>query len=74
MTVSVTDRTDRHCLGETNLKKKIYTHITRIYNVMLNFITDAADPLLDLVKDDPVRPEIPREFRVSDDRFVAVLT
>ena len=45
----------------------IYTHI------MLKIITDIADPLLDLVRDDPVRPEIPREFRVATNRFVAAL-
>ena len=38
---------------------------------MLHFITDPADPKLDFVKDDPVRPEIPKEFRVGKDRFVA---
>lgn len=38
---------------------------------MLHFITDPKDPKLDFVKDDPVRPEIPKEFRVGKDRFVA---
>jgi hypothetical protein len=38
---------------------------------MLHFITDPTDPKLDFVKDDPVRPEIPKEFRVGKDRFVA---
>ena len=40
---------------------------------MLSIITDLANPLLDYVRDDPVRPEISREFRVSDNRFVAAL-
>jgi hypothetical protein len=40
---------------------------------MLSFITSIADPLLDYVKDDPVRPEIPKEFRVGDNRFVSAL-
>jgi hypothetical protein len=40
---------------------------------MLSIITNSLDPLLDFIKDDPVRPEIPREFRVSDKRFVAAL-
>lgn len=40
---------------------------------MLKIITDITDPLLDYLKDDPVRPEIPREFRVSGNRFVAAL-
>jgi hypothetical protein len=33
---------------------------------MLYFITSLTDPLIDYIKDDPVRPEIPKEFRVSD--------
>jgi len=33
---------------------------------MLHIITSLADPLLALLADDPVRPEIAREFRVSD--------
>lgn len=37
---------------------------------MLRFITDITDPLLDLIRDDPVRPEISREFRVTGNRFV----
>lgn len=37
---------------------------------MLHIITDLADPLLDFIRDDPVRPEIPREFRVTENRFV----
>ena len=45
----------------------IYTHI------MLRIITDITDPLLDFLKDDPVRPDIPREFRVTEHRFVAAL-
>ena len=40
---------------------------------MLQFINDSNDPLLEYVKDDPVRPEIPKEFRVSDNRFVSAL-
>lgn len=41
---------------------------------MLNFVKDITDPLLKYVKDDPVRPEIPAEFRISDNRFVSVLS
>lgn len=33
---------------------------------MLHFITSLTDPLIEYIKDDPVRPEIPREFRVGD--------
>lgn len=38
---------------------------------MLKFITDVTDPLLKFIKDDPVRPEIPVDFRVSPNRFVS---
>jgi len=40
---------------------------------MLQIITDLSSPLLDFVQDDPVRPEISVEFRVSGSRFVAAL-
>jgi hypothetical protein len=40
---------------------------------MLSFITNLTDPLLEYIKDDPVRPEIPKEFRVGDNRFVSAL-
>jgi hypothetical protein len=40
---------------------------------MLKFITDLTDNLLDYIKDDPVRPDISREFRVSDNHFVSAL-
>jgi len=49
------------------LPKEIYTHI------MLSFIRELTDPLLEYIKDDPVRPEIPCEFRVSGHRFVSAL-
>jgi len=63
----------RRCIRSTDLslpcfyKFGIYTHI------MLRIITDITDPLLDFLKDDPVRPDIPREFRVTQHRFVAAL-
>jgi Malonyl-CoA decarboxylase C-terminal domain len=38
---------------------------------MLTFITDLASPLLQFIKDDPVRPEIPVDFRISENRFVS---
>ena len=41
---------------------------------MLTFIKDLTNKLLDFIKDDPVRPEIPTDFRVSDGRMVAALT
>lgn len=40
---------------------------------MLKFITQPSDPLLDYIRDDPVRPDISREFRVSNNRFVSAL-
>jgi len=40
---------------------------------MLSIITENSNPLLDYLKDDPVRPEIPRDFRVSRHRFVSAL-
>jgi len=40
---------------------------------MLHTITTLEDPLLALIKDDPVRPDIPMEFRVSQHCCVYVL-
>ena len=40
---------------------------------MFNIINSINDPLLSYIKDDPVRPEIPLEFRVSTFRFVGAL-
>lgn len=40
---------------------------------MLHFIRDLSHKLLEFIKDDPVRPEIPADFRVSDGRMVAAL-
>jgi hypothetical protein len=40
---------------------------------MLYLITSPQDSLLSFVKDDPVRPEIPTDFRVMDGRFIATL-
>jgi hypothetical protein len=40
---------------------------------MLHFIKDLTHKLLEFIKDDPVRPEIPTDFRVSDGRIVAAL-
>lgn len=41
---------------------------------MLQFIKDLSHQLLTFIKDDPVRPEIPADFRVSDGRMIAALT
>lgn len=40
---------------------------------MLHLITSTSDRLIDYIKDDPVRPEIPKEFRVDRNRFIAAL-
>lgn len=40
---------------------------------MLHLITTTADQLIEYIKDDPVRPEIPKEFRVSDRRYIAAI-
>lgn len=40
---------------------------------MLSFITDLSNPLMEYIKDDPVRPELPREFRVGKNKFVSAL-
>lgn len=40
---------------------------------MLHFIRDLSHKLLEFIKDDPVRPEIPTEYRVSNGRMVAAL-
>lgn len=40
---------------------------------MLTFITSSSHQLIQFIKDDPVRPEIPTEFRVSEGRLIAAL-
>jgi hypothetical protein len=40
---------------------------------MLSFITEVTNPLLDYIKDDPVRPELSKEFRVGKNKFVSAL-
>lgn len=41
---------------------------------MLEFINSPSNRLLDYVKDDPVRPEISAEFRVTNNRFILAIT
>ena len=68
--MTISTRVNTSTKNEKNLRfltKEIYTHI------MLSFIHELTDPLLDYLKDDPVRPEISREFRVSGQRFVSAL-
>ncbi len=40
---------------------------------MLTLIQDITNPILEYIKDDPVRPEIPVDFRVSKNRFLSTL-
>ena len=40
---------------------------------MLKIITSITDPLIDLIKDDPVRPAIPTQARVHDHAEILVL-
>jgi hypothetical protein len=40
---------------------------------MLHIVKSLSDPLTALIKDDPVRPEIPLEFRVSERSEILVL-
>jgi hypothetical protein len=40
---------------------------------MLHVITSLNDPLVDLVRDDPVRPEIPKSLRIHDNAQIFVL-
>jgi hypothetical protein len=40
---------------------------------MLKVINDLNHPVMSYIKDDPVRPEISDEFRVSKNRFVGAL-
>lgn len=40
---------------------------------MLHTIKDLNDPLLDLIRDDPVRPAIPRTSRIHDHAEILVL-
>jgi hypothetical protein len=58
------------------LNKRIFTILNKYTkeNTMLHFITDLTHKLLSFIKDDPVRPEIPTDFRVSDGRMVAALS
>lgn len=41
---------------------------------MLHIIRDLSDNLLNLIKDDPVRPELPADFRVNENSEIYVLT
>lgn len=40
---------------------------------MLHIISDLKDNLVNLIKDDPVRPELPADFRVNENSQIFVL-
>ena len=40
---------------------------------MLSFVTNLNDPILEYIKDDPVRPDIPKEFRIGKNKFISAL-
>ena len=40
---------------------------------MIIFIRDSNSPWLEYIKDDPVRPNISKEFRIGTNKFVSVL-
>jgi hypothetical protein len=40
---------------------------------MLAFINTTDDPIIDYIKDDPVRPEISAAFRVGKNKFISAL-
>lgn len=40
---------------------------------MLHTITTVDDKFLQYIKDDPVRPEIPAEFRIQSNRFILAI-
>jgi len=40
---------------------------------MITIIKNIENPFMEYIKDDPVRPEISKDFRVSKHRFVCVL-
>ena len=44
-----------------------------ISRIMLNIINNLNSEILSYVKDDPVRPEIPVEFRVMKNKFIGAL-
>ena len=54
--------------------KYVYNEITHPQeNKMLHVIKSITDPLISLIKDDPVRPEISAETRVSGNREILTL-
>ena len=54
------------------VKNDKYVYNTRSYK-MLHVIKSSEDPMIKYVKDDPVRPEIPADWRVSDNREILTL-
>lgn len=40
---------------------------------MLQFINDSANAVMDFIKDDPVRPDLSKDFRITRGRLIAAL-
>lgn len=57
------------------LEKNLAYYDKYVYNhyIMLHRISSLGDPLCELVRDDPIRPTIPLEFRVSAHSDIFVL-
>ena len=51
-----------------------YFFIFNLNTIMLELVNSLSNSLVDYIKDDPVRPEISREFRVSNNRFILAIT
>ena len=52
---------------------KISTYINPARTAMLYIIKKLTDPLIGYIKDDPVRPEISADFRISENAEILVL-
>jgi len=50
-----------------------YAYNTKWTPKMLHIIRDITDSLIELIKDDPVRPELSKEFRVNENSQIFVL-
>ena len=51
-----------------------YFFILNLNTIMLELINSPSNSLLDYIRDDPVRPEISSEFRVTNNRFMLAIT
>lgn len=67
-------RKKRPCSNQGQGTKIFDRNDKYVYNTtMLKIIKSLHDPLIDLVKDDPVRPEIPADWRVGLNREILTL-